>query len=123
MVLALLLAVANPDLDRFDDANLALTSCGFAAHRSAAAAGKSLSQFKAELPTRCGAEIAAMRRAIVQLDTGRGKSRAAATARADESIARFQAFFADGYARRHEDEAKLKALIEAMEQEGKLDAQ
>ena len=124
MIIALLLAIVNPALDAFDNANDALTSCGFAFHREAAAADKGLSQFKSELGSRCADEIAQMRRAIIALETGRGKTRAAAQSSAEETIAFFYASHGDGYARRHETDAKLRALIDLVEKEGaKSDAE
>ena len=78
MIVALLLALANPNLVAVDDANLALTACGFVTHREAAQANNSLDQFRAALGNRCAGEIVQMRRALMALETGRGKSQSAA---------------------------------------------
>lgn len=121
MVMALLLALANPALVAFDEANQALTACGFSTHRRAAEANQSLDTFKASLGFACADEIARMRRAIVAVETGRGKSQSNARQSADQTIAQFHAMFGDGYARRDASEAQLKALIEASR--GTSDAQ
>lgn len=121
-ILPLLLALASPALDSFDEANLALTACGFAAHREAAAADRGLAEFKAALESRCAGEIAAMRRAVAALETGRGAGRAAAEARAGRLLSAFRSDFAGRYARRHEIEAQVKALEEALAREDAPDA-
>ena len=123
MLEALVLAVAAPSLEAFDNANLRLTKCGFAAFRSANEQDQSLDQFTRGLPSRCAGEIAGMRLAVVALETGRGKSRAAAEAAADSVIELFSRQFASSYARRAETEAQVRALERTIREEGKPNAQ
>ena len=123
LVQALILAIAAPGLDAIDDANLALTTCGFAAYRSANERDQTLDQFARTLSTDCSEPMARMRRAISAVETGRGKSVAAAGAAADELIGQFRAQFASDYAKRAESEAQLRELERAIREEGKSNAQ
>jgi hypothetical protein len=120
---ALLLVVAVTGLDAFDDANLALTTCGFAAYREASERNQSLDEFTRALPARCSQEFARLRQEIIAVETQRGKSRTRASASADALIAQFQAQFARDYARRAETEAQLRALERALREEGTTNAQ
>ena len=119
---ALMLAMAAQGLDAFDDANLKLTTCGFAAYRHANEGGQTLEQFKQFLPSRCAAEMARMRAAVAAVELRRGKNKAAAAASADALIAQFSAQFAADYARRAETEAQVRALERALREEGKTNA-
>ncbi|MEO7364687.1 MAG: hypothetical protein ABIW03_00015 [Sphingomicrobium sp.] len=121
MVPGVFLVVAA-QLSAFDAANLALTTCGFAAHRSANEHNLGDEQFTTKLSSDCAVEIAKMRRAIIALDRGRGKTSAAAMRDADSSITDFHSFFKNQYARRAEDERKLRELQQAIEAEGKANA-
>lgn len=123
MLAALIAAIAVQGLDAVDDANLALTTCGFAAFRDANERDQSLDQFAHTLSAQCAQQIAEMRRTIIALETGRGKSRSEATAKADALIAQFRAQFASQYTRRAESEAQLRALERAIREEGKSNAQ
>ena len=123
MLEALILAIAIQSLDAVDDANLALTTCGFAAFRHANERDQTLDQFADTLSSRCSEQIAEMRRTIIALETARKKSRPAASATADELIAQFRTQFANQYARRAESEAQLRDLERARRQEGKSNAQ
>ena len=119
----ILMAAAAPNLDAFDDANLAITTCGFAAYRQANEQDQSLDQFRRTLSANCSMQIADMRRAMIAVGIGRGESREAAAAAADSTIAQFHARFASHYAKRAETEAQLRALERALREEGKSNAQ
>ena len=119
MVVALLALVAAPNLDAFDAANLALTSCSYAAFRDANASNVSETGFERALATACADEFAALRREIVAIERSRGESGPRADAFADRQIARFRADFRRQYARRAEDAANLEALQRALEQENR----
>ena len=119
----LFLLVAVKGLDAFDEANLALTTCGFATYREANEQNYSLDQFAHALPTRCSQEFARLRQAIIAVETQRGKSRSAASASADALIAQFRAQFANDYAKRAETQAQLRELERALREEGKSNAQ
>ena len=119
----LILAFAAPSLTAFDDANLALTKCGFAAFRYANERDQSQGQFERTLASQCSAQFAELRRAVTALQTGRGKRRDMASADADVLIAQFRARFADNYAKRGESEAQLRALERALREEGKPNAE
>jgi len=107
----LLMLAAGPSLDAIDDANLALTSCGFSAFREADGQNQSLAQFRQTLSSRCSDQMSRMRDLSVQFDVGRkGMSRSAAEAAADELLADFRAGLADQYSRRNEIREQLKAL-------------
>ena len=123
LIEALILAITAPSLDAVDNANLALTTCGFAAYRFANERDQTLDQFARTLSADCSERMAQMRRAIITLETGRGKSMAVASAAADALIAQFRAQFASDYARRAESEAQFRELERALREEGKADAQ
>ena len=123
LVLALILAITGQGLDALDDANLALTSCGFAAYRYANERDQTLDQFARTLSSQCSDRIAQMRRTIIALEIGRGKSRGAANTSADALIGQFHSQFANDYAKRAESEAQLRALERALRDERKSDAQ
>ncbi len=123
LVQALILAIAAPGLGAVDDANLALTTCGFAAFRYANERDQTPDQFARTLSSDCSVQMARMRRAIIALETGRGKSMTAAGAAADALIAQFRSQFASNYAKRAESEAQLRELERALREEGKPDAQ
>ena len=123
MLAALIVAIAVQGLDAVDDANLALTTCGFAAFRHANERDQTLDQFTRTLSSQCSEQMAAMRRTIIALETGRQKSRSEASVKADALIAQFRAQFADQYARRAESEAQLRALERAIREEGKSNVQ
>lgn len=118
MILGAFLIFAS-QMGAADNANLALTTCGFAAHRSASEQNLDSGQFAARLSSDCAAQMAEMRRSIIALDISRGRSRAAAARKADSLIADFNSFFKNQYARRAGDERKLRELERAMELEGK----
>ena len=123
MIFSALILIAAAELDAFDAANDRLTACGFSVHRDAAQANLDLPRFRSALQSGCGDEIKQMRQAIIAVESGRGLSDAAANASADQTIARFRESFADGYAQRGETESKLEQLIDALEKEGKADAE
>ena len=123
MLAALIMAIAVQGLDAVDDANLALTTCGFAAFRDANERDQTVDQFARTLSSQCSQQIAEMRRSIIALETGRQRSRSEASAKADALIAQFRAQFAGQYARRAESEAQLRALERAIRDEGKSNAQ
>ena len=123
LAVAFLMALAAQSLDAFDDANLALTQCGFAAYRHSTQGDQTLNQFSRFLTSRCAVQIARMRAAIIDVETRRGKSSAAAASSADALIAQFRAQFAGDYARRAETEAQVRALERALREEGKSNAQ
>jgi hypothetical protein len=123
LIQGFILAIAVQGLGAVDDANLALTTCGFAAFRSANEQDQTPDQFARTLSSNCSERIAQMRRAIIALETGRGKSTAAASAAADALIAQFRSQFASDYAKRAESEAQLRELERALRAEGKSDAQ
>ena len=120
---ALFLAIAAQGLEAFDDANLALTTCGFAAYRHSNERDQSLDEFNRSLPSRCSKPIADMRAAMIAVHVRRGKSRSAAAAAADALIADFRDRFASHYAKRAETEAQLRALERALREEEKSNAQ
>ena len=117
MFIAALAIIAAAPLDAFDDANLALTQCSFAIVRESHAADRTDAEFQRLLASRCSAQTAALRREMVSIETRRGGSPARAAANADRLIARVRADFAAQYARRKEDEAKLRALERALREE------
>ena len=119
----LILAFAAQSLAAFDDANLALTKCGFAAFRHANERDQTQGQFERILASQCSAQFAELRRAVISLETGRGKRKDVAQANADALIAQFRARFADNYAKRAESEAQIRALERALRDEGKSNAQ
>jgi len=118
----LMLAIATQGLDAVDDANLALTTCGFAAYRHANEQDQSLDQFARSLSSRCSEPLARMRQTVIALQIERGKSRAAASATADGLTVGFQQQFADQYAKRAESQAQLRELQRALREERKADA-
>ncbi len=121
-VAALVLTMAAQSLDAFDDSNLTLTSCGFAAFRDSNERGDTLAQFSRSLPSRCSQQIADLRAAIIAVERHRGKSGAAAAASAEAMIAQFTAQFAADYAKRAETEAQVRVLERALREEGKSNA-
>ena len=123
MLAALIVAIAVQGLDAVDDANLALTTCGFAAFRHANERDQTLDQFTRTLSSQCSEQMAEMRRTIIALETGRQKSSSEASAKADALITQFRAQLADQYARRAESEAQLRALERAIREEGKSNVQ
>lgn len=123
LIHALALAFAIQSLDAFDEANMAVTTCGFSAHRSAAEQNLSNDQFATKLSADCANQIGDMRRAIIAVEQSRGKSSSAAANSADSTIAAFKASFQRQYAQRAEDQRKLEQLKRAVEQERKSDAQ
>jgi len=122
MMLNALLLIAAAELGAFDDANLALTTCGFAAHRAANERNLTDGQFADKLSSDCSAQTAGMRLAVIALDKSRGKTEAKAIHDADRVIASFYSSFKDQYAHRAEDERKLRDLIQALEKEKPSDA-
>ena len=123
MIFSALLLIAAPQLEAFDAANLALTSCAFAVHRSANEQDLSDSQFAGRLSADCSQQIAGLRRSMTDVNVSRGETAAAAARKADSVLARLRAAFAKQYTRRAEDEKQLRALKRALEQEGKTGAQ
>lgn len=120
----LVLAAAAQGLDAIDKANLELTRCGFETHRFANARDHSLNQFERALTSRCAAEMAHMRRLTIAFQIAqKGLSREAATAAADAMLVQYRQHFADGYARRKQSEAQLRALERAILREDKSNAQ
>ena len=119
----LALAIAIQSLDAFDDANMAVTTCGFAVHRSATEQNLGDDQFAAKLSADCATQIGEMRRAIIAVEMSRGKSSMDAARSADSTIAAFRASFQTQYAQRAEDERKLEQLKRAVERERKSNAQ
>src|SRR5918996_3950474 len=97
----LMMLAAAPSLDAIDDANLALTTCGFAAYREADGRNQSLEQFKQTLGSRCAEQMAKMRELTVEFQMSRkGLARTAAERAADDLLADFRTNFADQYSRR-----------------------
>lgn len=123
MLLEALIAMALQRVDSADDANLALTTCGFAAYRYASERNQPLDQFASTLSARCSRQITQMRSSFIALETLRGKGRPNATASADALIAEFRANFAAQYRHRAETEAQLRALDNAARMEGTPDDQ
>ena len=118
MISALLVFLAVPQLDAFDDANLALTRCSYSAFRQANAANLAEADFNQSLGASCSTEIEALHREIVAIEQSRGESGSRANAFADRQIARFRAEFRQQYARRGEAETQLRELERALEEEG-----
>jgi hypothetical protein len=78
-MIAIALALAAADvpqslLDEGDAASLALAQCGFAAERSAHAAGLSVSAFEQKLAGDCAAEERRLRAASARIFRARGNS-------------------------------------------------
>lgn len=114
----LALAAAAPSLDAIDEANLALTTCGFAAYREADAQDQLLDQFKRTLNARCARQMASMRKLTLEFQVARhGLARNAAARAADGLISRFKAHFANQYSNRAQTKAQLEALGRAIQQE------
>lgn len=117
-VTLLLMLAAASSLDAVDDANLALTTCGFAAYREADGQNQSLDQFERTLASRCANQMATMRELTVQFQIGRkGLSRSAAESAADGLLSGFRTQFADQYSRRAETKAQMEALERALREE------
>ena len=118
MTSAFLVLLAVSQLDSFDAANLALTSCAYSAFRQANAAGVSEGEFERTLDASCASEIQSLHREIVAIERSRGESASRADAFADRQIARFHADFRQQYARRGETESQLRELERALKEEG-----
>ena len=121
-VLILAMLAAGASLDAFDEANLALTKCGYSVFRASNAANQSNAEFERQLAAECRDQIDDLRREIVAIEIERGESRTAAENRAERLTSRFRADFSEQYSRRAEDAEKLRALERALEQEGKANA-
>ena len=113
---------AGAPLDAFDEANLALTTCGYSAFRASNAANQGIAEFERRLASECRNQIHDLRREIVAIEIDRGESRSAAESQAERLISRFRKDFSDQYSRRAEDTEKLRGLERALEQEGKANA-
>ncbi len=97
--LAFALAVAAPNLDPVDDANLALTTCLFGVMRSERARQSSPDRVAAALASACTAEQARFRTLAIALDVSRGQSRTAAAAQIDALLAETRTHMVSEYAR------------------------
>ena len=114
----LMVAAAAPSLDAIDEANLALTKCGFAAHLEADTQDQTLDQFKRTLDSRCARQLGRMRKMTVENQVARkGLDRNAAEREADDLISQFKTGFASRYSNRAQARAQLEALRRAIEQE------
>ncbi len=122
LAVAVFLAIAAQGLEAVDDANLALTTCGFAVYREANGEDRPLDEFNASLASRCSKPMADMRAAMIALQVQRGKGRAAASAAANSLIAEFRARFANHYAKRAETNAQLRELERALREEENINA-
>jgi len=111
IALALILAAAAVPqslLDDGDTANLALTQCGFAAERSAHAAGLSVSAFEQKLASDCAAEEHRLRTASVRIFRARGSSNP--DAEAESMIRAGRQAMVEAYRRLPEQERLLKEM-------------
>ena len=109
IALALILAAAAVPqslLDDGDAANLALTQCGFAAGRSAHAAGLSVPAFQQKLASDCAAEERRLRATSVRIFRARGSR--SPDAEADDMIRAGRQAMVDAYRRLPEEERILK---------------
>lgn len=112
-MIALLIAAADVPqsaLDAADAANLALTQCGFAAERSAHAAGLSVSAFEQRLASDCSAEERRLRDTSVRIFRARGSSNP--DAEAEDMIRAGRQAMVEAYRRLPEQER----LVREMEQ-------
>ena len=123
LIHVLAVAIAVQGLDAFDEANLALTSCGFAVYRNAADQDLGDDQFATRLSADCSRQVGDFRQAAIAVELSRGKSSGAAASSADSAIAAFRTSLQAQYARRAEHQRRLRELNRAIEQEGKTDAQ
>jgi hypothetical protein len=121
---AVLMMLAAQSLDVIDDANLALTTCGFETFREADRQDRSLAQFRQMLDDRCAGKMARMRELAVGFDMSRKRlSRSAAKNAAAALIDDFRGRFATQYSNRDETRAQLKALERAMRNKGEPNAE
>jgi hypothetical protein len=119
-ITGLLILAATPSLDAIDDANIALTTCGFAAYREADGQDQPLSQFRRTLESRCADQLGRMRELSVQFNMDRkGLSRSAAENAADGLMADFRAGLISQYSQRDKIRAQVEALDRAMREEEK----
>ena len=111
IALALILAAAAVPqslLDDGDAANLALTQCGFAAERSAHAAGLSASAFEQKLASDCAAEERRLRATSVRIFRARGSANP--NADAEDTIRAGRQAMIDAYRKLPEQERLLKEM-------------
>jgi hypothetical protein len=119
-ITVLLILAATPSLDAIDDANLALTTCGYSAYREADGQDQPLSQFEQTLESRCAGQLAQLRELAVQFNLGRkGLSRGAAENAADGLLADFRAGLISQYSQRDKLKAQIETLDRAMREEEK----
>jgi len=112
-MIAIALALAAADvpqslLDEGDAASLALTQCGFAAERSAHAAGLSVSAFEQKLASDCTAEEHRLRSTSVRIFRTRGSSNP--DAEAEGVIRAGRQAMVDAYRKLPEQERLLKEM-------------
>jgi len=107
---AILAAIAVPQslLNDGDAANLALTQCGFAAERSAHAAGLSVSAFEQKLARDCAAEERRLRATSVRIFRARGSANPAAEA--EDMIRAEREAMVEAYRKLPEQERLLKEM-------------
>lgn len=119
-ITVLLILAATPSLDAIDDANLALTTCGYAAYREADGQDQPLSQFKQALESRCAGQFAQLRELAVQFNMGRKRlSRGAAENAAEGLLADFRTGLVRQYSQRDKIRAQIETLDRAMREEEK----
>jgi hypothetical protein len=119
-ITVLLILAATPSLDALDDANLALTTCGYSAYREADGQDQPLSQFEQTLESRCATQLAQLRELAEQFNVGgKGLSRGAAENAADDLLANFRAGLISQYSQRDRIRAQVEALDRAMREEEK----
>ena len=117
-ITVLLILAATPLLDAIDDANMALTTYGFAAYREADGQDQPVFQFRRTLESRCADQLAQMRELSVQFNMGRkGLSRGAAESAADGLMTDFRAGLIRQYSQRDKIRAQVQALDRAMREE------
>lgn len=120
----MLMMLAAQSLDAIDDANLALTTCGFKAFQEADRQNQSLSQFMHTLDSRCADQMARMRELSVDFDMKRkGLPRSAAEGAANEVMSYFRGRFASQYSNRDRTKGQMKALERAIQNKGDSNAQ
>lgn len=111
IALAVILAAAvvpQSLLDDGDAANLALTQCGFAAEKSARAAGLSVSAFEQKLASDCAAEERTLRATSVRIFRARGSSNP--EAEAENMVRAGRQAMVDAYRKLPEQERILKEM-------------
>lgn len=119
-IAVLFILAAMPSLEAIDDANMALTACGYAAYREADEQDQPLSEFERTLESRCADQLARMRELSIQFNMGRrGLSRGAAGSAAERIVSDFRAGLLRQYSQREKIRAQVEALDRAMREEEK----